>query len=624
MDRFRVEVISKTLNPQQVVYGALHQDYSEGFVFDERESWPSESKCGELIVKRLLAGERGHFGPIEHVQIVFNCGYFPHSVMQQVRTHRVGISFDVQCLGPNTEITFVNGEGQSAKKLRKTIGELYDLWTNGENAIRSRNIRGRNGELPGEYRRDCKKRIRKMRIRVLNEETGLFEFSHIKDVTCSGLQPVYRVTLEDGKSLDCTANHRLFTSEGWQTMGEAVGLTADRMTKQCFVMCNGTLAAGTGLYRDKAWLETQLGNGLYANEMAQLAGCSIEAVKKWVYIYRLSLNKRPMEGRTPWNKGNGGYKLNLSKESRQKRLENAKKYTKRGEDSHFWKGGTSTERELIGAWTRQIAAQVHQKFNYICQKCGTKGGKLHAHHLVPVFADESLAYEFNNLVSLCKECHEYIHQNNEEADFAKSYQPILEPQHWQPKPKPPGNKLRAHPVKVKSVEYLGKQITYDLEIEEPWHNFVANGMVVHNSNRYTGNRIAQAAQGLKDIEDVFYLRPVGHYLDRQGKRYDYTQEMREKDLSWCIEAAKRYQQLLEQGVSEEHARGIIPFDVRQHFVVSFNARSLMHLLDLRAKPDAQLECQKLCDLIMPHFKEWMPELAEWYEKSRLKKARLAP
>ncbi|MBD2041795.1 FAD-dependent thymidylate synthase [Microcoleus sp. FACHB-672] len=240
MDRFRVEVISKTLNPQQVVYGALHQDYSEGFVFDDRESWPAESKCGELIVKRLLAGERGHFGPIEHVQIVFNCGYFPHSVMQQVRTHRVGISFDVQ------------------------------------------------------------------------------------------------------------------------------------------------------------------------------------------------------------------------------------------------------------------------------------------------------------------------------------------------------------------------------------------------SNRYTGNRIAQAAQGLKDIEDVFYLRPVGHYLDRQGKRYDYTQEMREKDLSWCIEAAKRYQQLLEQGVSEEHARGIIPFDVRQHFVVSFNARSLMHLLDLRAKPDAQLECQKLCDLIMPHFKEWMPELAEWYEKSRLKKARLAP
>lgn len=237
--RFRVEVISKTFNPQAVVYGALHQDYSEEFVFDAFYQWPSEEKCGELIVKRLLAGERGHFGPIEHVSIVFNCGFFPHSVMQQMRTHRLA-SFDVQ------------------------------------------------------------------------------------------------------------------------------------------------------------------------------------------------------------------------------------------------------------------------------------------------------------------------------------------------------------------------------------------------SNRYTGQRIVMAAQDLKDIEDVFYLRPVGHYSDRDGKRYEYTEEMRIKDVRWCLEAARKYKELIDQGVSEEHARGIIPFDVRQHFVVSFNARSLMHVLDLRSKADAQLECRQLCDLIMPHFHEWMPQLAEWYEKSRLGKARLAP
>jgi thymidylate synthase (FAD) len=45
---------------------------------------------------------------------------------------------------------------------------------------------------------------------------------------------------------------------------------------------------------------------------------------------------------------------------------------------------------------------------------------------------------------------------------------------------------------------------------------------------------------------------------------------------------------------------------------------------LRAKPDAQLECQKLCDLIWPHFQEWVPAIAEWYEKHRLKKGRLSP
>lgn len=444
-------------NPQQVVYAALHQDYSENLVFDDQSEWPSESKCGELIVKRLLAGDRGHFGPLEHPNIVFNCGYFPHSVMQQIRTHRVGISFDVQCLAGNTDITFVQASG-SLRKIK--IAELYDLWANGEKAIRVRLKRGRNGEPPGGYRRDCKTRIQKMRLRVLNEATGFFEIGHIKDVIAKGIQPVYRLTLEDGKTLDCTTNHRLFTAQGWQTMAEAVGLvTAEegrviKMTKPCRVMCNGVAVAGNGLYR-----------------------------------------------------------------------------------------------------------------------------------------------------------------NN---------QPIIEPQNWQDKPKSPGNKLRAHPVKVTHVEFLGCQMTYDLEVEEPWHNFVANGMVVHNSNRYTGKRIIDVTEGSRDIEEVFYLRPVGFYSDRQGKRYEYTQQQRDRDLAWCLEAAKRYAQLIAEGAAEEHARGIIPFDVRQHWVMSLNARSLMHLLDLRAKPDAQLECQKLCELIFPHFSEWMPEIAQWYEKTRLKKARLSP
>ena len=96
MDRFRIDVISATQNPQQVIWAAMHQDYSEDFVVDGRDRWPDETKAGELVIKHLLAGNRGHYGPLEHPQITFNVGYFPHSMMQQVRTHRVGVSFDVQ------------------------------------------------------------------------------------------------------------------------------------------------------------------------------------------------------------------------------------------------------------------------------------------------------------------------------------------------------------------------------------------------------------------------------------------------------------------------------------------------------------------------------------------------
>ena len=682
---FKVEVLSQTPNPQQTIYAGMHQDYAEAFVWDDRASFPDEDKAGDLLIRNLLGGNRGHFGPLEHPQIVLNCGWFPHSTMQQIRTHRVGISFDVQCLAADTEVTFVKTSG-SLHKI--TIGELYDLWANGEKAVRERKVKGRQGEAPGQYRRDCKKRLKQMKLRVLNESTGAFENSHIQDVMCSGTQPVYRLTLEDGKTLDCTSNHRLFTTQGWQHMGDALGLVTDAqnqqvlaITRECSVMCNGVVrtdaiysqkswfaaqaakgltarqiadlchtssevirhwgkqhgiplqsahqkglkqVVGSGLYRDRNWLETQLSQGRHADEMANVAGCSIECVKKWVYHHGLTLNKRTSGTKIPWNKDRGGYQLNLTAESRQIRQKNATKHTRRGADSHFWKGGVSSDRTLIGAWTRQIALQVHAKFNYICQSCGVRGGQLHAHHLVPVFANESLAYEFNNLISVCKGCHEKIHSQNLESIFAKNFQPITAPIDWKPKPKPEGRKLMAHPVKVVQVEYLGMQTTYDLEVAGEWHNFVANGVVVHNSFRYTGKKILEAADGTKDVEEVFYLRPLGAYTDRQGKKYEYTEELRNEDLAWCLEGAKLYAKRISQGFSEEHARSLIAFDVRQHWVMSANVRSLMHLMDLRAKDDAQLECQQLCDLIFPHFEAWVPSIAAWYKKNRWGKARLSP
>jgi len=77
-------------------------------------------------------------------------------------------------------------------------------------------------------------------------------------------------------------------------------------------------------------------------------------------------------------------------------------------------------------------------------------------------------------------------------------------------------------------------------------------------------------------------------------------------------------------MAEEQARGMIPFDTRQHFVVSFTLRAFLHFLDLRAKKDAQDEIRQLCELMLPHLHNWVPQIAEWYVSSRLGKARLAP
>ena len=144
------------------------------------------------------------------------------------------------------------------------------------------------------------------------------------------------------------------------------------------------------------------------------------------------------------------------------------------------------------------------------------------------------------------------------------------------------------------------------------------------SMRYTGKRIAELAQGNIGVEDIFYFRGVGSYADRFGKKYAYTKKMRETDIEVAKRLAMVYAYKLQEGFAEEHARGMIPFDFRQNFVVSFNLRSALHFLDLQSKLDAQSEIVDLCNLMVPYLQTWAPEVMDYYIQKRLGKARLAP
>jgi thymidylate synthase (FAD) len=144
------------------------------------------------------------------------------------------------------------------------------------------------------------------------------------------------------------------------------------------------------------------------------------------------------------------------------------------------------------------------------------------------------------------------------------------------------------------------------------------------SCRYSGQRFIDVAEGKRSIESVFYLRPVGYYHDRFGHKYLYSEEQREEHLGECYDAACRYKRDVDAGLSPEHARSMIPFDFRQHFVVSMNMRSLAHFLLIRGKKDAQLEIQQLAWLMLPHFKDWAPQVYEWFMENEWLKGFLAP
>jgi thymidylate synthase (FAD) len=148
------------------------------------------------------------------------------------------------------------------------------------------------------------------------------------------------------------------------------------------------------------------------------------------------------------------------------------------------------------------------------------------------------------------------------------------------------------------------------------------------SGRYTGKRVLKlftsGRPSYPELEEVFYIRPEGDYTDRQGKKYTFYEVDRQRYLDATLASAEAFNRFITHGHAEEHARELLPYSVRQNFVVSFNLRSLMHFLDLRAKLDAQLEIRQLCDLLMIEFTRWTPDIAVWYLENRWAKARLAP
>jgi thymidylate synthase (FAD) len=143
------------------------------------------------------------------------------------------------------------------------------------------------------------------------------------------------------------------------------------------------------------------------------------------------------------------------------------------------------------------------------------------------------------------------------------------------------------------------------------------------SFRYTGEFLMSATR--EDIERYFYLPPVGTLmLDRQGNKKKYTENMRLRDLDFIMIAVLKYQECVLAGVPYEDARRILPAGYRQNFVVGFNARSLLHFCDLRAKANAQTEIQDLAERLFNIFSNYMPEVANWYQKNRMGKAILSP
>jgi len=141
--------------------------------------------------------------------------------------------------------------------------------------------------------------------------------------------------------------------------------------------------------------------------------------------------------------------------------------------------------------------------------------------------------------------------------------------------------------------------------------FVARQWMRHRMNSYNEISYRYAKAPLE-----FYVPAQWRYQDTHNKQSS-TGTFQDDTLTSQYRAAIQqsahlYQQLLENGISRELARGILPVCTYTQFIFTCNLHSLMHFMKLRLAKGAQYEirvfAQGLLDLSLHYFPH---SLSEW-------------
>lgn len=130
---------------------------------------------------------------------------------------------------------------------------------------------------------------------------------------------------------------------------------------------------------------------------------------------RLGSVQRLRTGKPVWNKGQIGIQKH-SEETRNKISATNKLLGRRppllvGSDHYNWRGGVTPESLKIrnSAKYDLWRTSVFQRDNWTCQKYGTRGGVIQAHHILSFHDNPDLRFDLNNGITLSKRAHSEFH-----------------------------------------------------------------------------------------------------------------------------------------------------------------------------------------------------------------------
>jgi len=262
------------------------------------------------------------------------------------------------------------------------------------------------------YKTYQKSRVKdKFKVRCL--KNNIFGLNSVKNVVFSGIKDVYRLSTNDGKSVNVTFDHEILTDKGFKSLcdisvGDTIITNGEVLT--CPI-CGTTENIVTYPYAKfygycKSCMYSQRDGKKYnGDEIGRVVGKD-----GYIFLYGKKYRKHP-------------------------------RYTPNGIPEHV-----VVAEEKIGRMLRDDEV---------------------VHHINRCVSDKSP----DNLMVLTKQEHYLIH--DPETHFHRDYVHSS------------GSTVVVIPKKstVSSIEYIGKKETYDIVMEDPYRNFVANKIVVHNCGK---------------------------------------------------------------------------------------------------------------------------------------------
>ena len=179
------------------------------------------------------------------------------------------------------------------------------------------------------------------------------------------------------------------------------------------------------------------------------------------------------------------------------------------------------------------------------------------------------------------------------------------------------NKLRHDFSEIESITALGEEMTYDLEVEGPHHNFSCNGIVVHNSTNEISGRYSV-------LPRMFYTPEVGQMkvqskANKQGGDELILDPVKRKAIRQIFESSQQeayeqYEILLEDlNLTRELSRCVLPVNLYTQITSKWDIRNLLHFLRLRLDPHAQYEIRVYAERIHQMLKLWIPNIIENFD-----------